>query len=81
MGWGTFIASRMISDIKVRDAAWDNEKFERSMAQREDDANKLRAEFVRYALEDTVLGSSEDTGDHLSRGMDCPFDEIVREGF
>ena len=55
MGWGTFIASRMISDIKVRDAAWDNEKFERSMAQREDDANKLRAEFVRYALEDTVL--------------------------
>ena len=55
MGWGTFIASRMINDIKVRDTAWENEKFERSMAQLEDEANKLRTEFVRYALEDTVL--------------------------
>jgi len=47
MGWGTFIASRMINDIKVRDTAWENEKFERSIAQREDEANKLRTEFVR----------------------------------
>jgi hypothetical protein len=56
MGWGTFIASRMINAIKVRDTAWENEKFERSIAQREDEAHKLRIEFVRYALEDTVLG-------------------------
>ena len=55
MGWGTFIASRMIKDIKVRDSAWEDEKFERSIAQREYEAHKLRNEFVRYALEDTVL--------------------------
>lgn len=55
MGWGTFIASRMINDIKVRDSALENEKFERSIVQREESAHKLRTEFVRYALEDTVL--------------------------
>ena len=55
MGWGTFIASRMIKNIKVRDSAWEDEKFERSIAQREYEAHKLRNEFVRYALEDTVL--------------------------
>lgn len=55
MGWGTFIASRMIRDIKLRDAGLENEKFNRDLARREADNHRLRQEFVRFALEETVL--------------------------
>ena len=55
MGWGTFIASRMIRGIKLRDSGLDNEKFKRDLARREEDENRLRREFVRFALEETVL--------------------------
>ena len=55
MGWGTFIASRVIGR-PTRLSEWENYKLERRIRLGLEDDKRLRNEFIKYVLEESVLG-------------------------
>ena len=58
MGWGTFIAGSVLGSIRRsgRLSEWERYKLERRHRRMLENDKKLRNEFIKYVLEESVLG-------------------------